>query len=94
MSDQENKPRLLLIWENVPEDTQVYSLDRKSEQAEWARNSNKMFINGDDLEEDHPIFDLSNWLVTEEAKEYKVEMQEQQALRGKFSEVVLCGCLL
>jgi hypothetical protein len=88
------KPKLLLIWQNVPEETKLHVIERGTPQAKLARASNEYYINGDDLEDDHPIYALSEWLRSDEGRESEIEMQKGESLRGRFSEIVVCGFFL
>lgn len=46
---------LLLIFESVPERIDLYVMDADHQQADNARKSNGLMINGDDLDDDHPL---------------------------------------
>lgn len=94
MSTAENKPKMLLIWDESPEKHTFYELERDSQQAKWARGSMNCYINGDDLDDDHPIHQLCEWLNTPEAKDSEINTEDNKSIRGKFSEIVICGFFL
>lgn len=81
-----NNPKLLLIWEEFPEETSLYLFNTEIEIAELARQSNNLYIGGDILSEDHPIFTLNERLVNEEAL--------NTPIHDNVVEVVKCGAYL
>ncbi len=81
---------LLLVFEYVPEDTSYHVIPSDHPQAENIRKSNGLMINEDDLDDDHPIFALSDWLNTDEAKSMRVETP----YKGCITEVYSCGFFL
>lgn len=95
MADEiKEKPKMLLIWNVFPEEVVLYAFDRKSKEAEYARGSNNCYIGGDELDIDHPLFELNRFLGTPEADQLKLVVSDEVSIRGKFSEVVICGQFL
>lgn len=82
-----SEEKLLLIWEMFPEENEFYILQKNSELANLARNCNGLHINGDDLEENHEIFKLSELLLEEEKIQTPIE-------NIFITEVVSCGWFL
>ena len=82
-----NEEKLLLIWELFPEENEFYIFQKDSELANLARNCNGLYINVDDIQEDHEIFKLSDLLLTEEKIQTPIE-------NIFITEVVSCGWLL
>lgn len=79
--------KLLLIWEEIPENTKLYAFDEGSELAKLAEGSAGKFINCDDLEEDDPIHALSEKLADAE----EIGGRSGNIVQGPFSRVVICG---
>lgn len=57
-----NKQQVLLVWELSPESVQFYLFDVGTHEAMLARESSGLMINGDILEDEHPIFELNERL--------------------------------
>ena len=53
---------VLLIWELWPEELKIFLLPPDSPLVELAKLSDGSYINGDDLPDDHPIFELDEKL--------------------------------
>ena len=56
------KEQVLLVCELNPESVQFYLFDAGSHEAMLARESSGLMINGDILEDEHPIFELNERL--------------------------------
>lgn len=56
------KEQVLLVWEENPESVQFYLFDVGSHEAILAKVSNNLMINGDDIDDEHPIFELQELL--------------------------------
>lgn len=89
MSD--SSPQLLLIWCNIPDEMKAFAIPHTSELASIAIASAGKYINGDELEEDHPIFHLNNRLEGDHGLE---EIPITEPILGNFSTVVICGFIL
>ena len=76
---------LLLIWENVPEDTRAFVLEGR--EADLARLSAGVYINSDDTE-GHAIEDLNNLLADHKP------LDVSKPIKGPFDEVVICGFIM
>lgn len=50
---------VLLIWEKIPENIKLFLFVTGSDMALLAEASNGFYINGDDLPDNHPIFELN-----------------------------------
>mgnify|MGYP000873608228 FL=1 len=81
---------LLLVFDYIPSYASYYVIPSDHPQAENARKSNGLMINGDDLDGDHPIFTLDDWLDTDEARAMRVETP----YKGNITEVYSCGTFL
>ena len=81
---------LLLVFESVCHGIDFYVMDNDHPQAENARESNGMVLNEDDIDPDHPIFELYDWLDTDEAKAMRVKTP----YKGCITEVCHFGVLL
>jgi hypothetical protein len=80
--------KLLLIWEEIPENVKAYVLDVDSPEAELARLSAGGYINVTDFDADSPIVLLKADLA-------KIEgVEPEKVLVGPFAEVVVCGIVL
>lgn len=53
---------VMLIWEEIPEDLKIFLFVAGSEMALLAEASNGFYINGDDLPDNHPLFELNEKL--------------------------------
>ncbi len=80
--------KLLLIWEEIPDNVKAYVLDADSPPAKLARQSAGDYINVGDLDEDHAIWALSEALDNVES------VEPTEVLKGPFAEVVVCGVVL
>ncbi|MDR3502977.1 MAG: hypothetical protein P4L79_10365 [Legionella sp.] len=81
--------KLLLVWESVPETTEVYVLDVDSEIGQAALGSAGLYINGwEEIPEDSPINTLNELLVNEES------LSTDYVITGPFEKVVVCGNIL
>lgn len=76
--------KFLIVWNENPEEIKFYLLDPKSEQAEWARQSNGKMINGDDIGPGDPLDKLNEWLGA-------TQTPVPTPIKGRISEVVTCG---
>ena len=91
---------LLLIWELVPEETQLYSIDsEKSPEAYiWAKECANVHINVDDVPEEHSIYKLDKWIKTYndagDVISSQPELDTSIVQEGPFDEVVVCGWYL
>lgn len=79
--------KMLLIWQMIPDETQAFELDEDSEIAKLAVMSAGKYINGDELDEDDPIHNLSDLLDEMKSEDVK------KVLEGPYSKVVVCGFL-
>jgi len=87
--------KVLLIWQQIPEETTGYILDGYL--AELAIQSAGKYINLDDLAEDHPIMKLNNELVAD----YNGDRESLTKIdldipisAGMFEVIVVCGFIL
>lgn len=80
--------KLLLIWELVPEETQLYAFDAASDIAEIARNAAGKYINQNN-EEGDAVEQLSERLA-----DYAHCRLDDNHVKGLFSEAVVCGFML
>jgi hypothetical protein len=78
---------LLLIWDDTAESLRAFVFDASSEYAAWARASAGLYINSDDIPEDHPLELLSTAIRNDEF----TPLETKAALTGPFDEVVICG---
>jgi len=78
---------LLLVFDYIPSSASYYVIPSDHPQAENAMKSNGLMIDWDDLNRDHPIFTLYDWLDTDEAKSMRVETP----YNGNITEVCSCG---
>lgn len=53
---------VMLIWEEIPENIKLFLFVAGSEMALLAEASNGFYINGDDLPDNHPLFELNEKL--------------------------------
>ena len=53
---------VMLIWEEIPENIKLFLFVAGSEMALLAESSNGFYINGDDLPDNHPLFELNEKL--------------------------------
>lgn len=86
---------LLLIFEYVPEDTSYHVIPIDHPQAENARKSSGLYIRDDDPDDDDPkegdpIFEISEWLDTDEGRSMRVDFP----YNGSVSEIIRCGCYI
>lgn len=79
--------KMLLVWEEIPEDIRLYALDEGSELALLAEKSAGKYINSDDLEDGDPIFTLNERLAEAE----QVGGRDGVITQGPFTRVVVCG---
>jgi len=79
---------VLLVWEEVPESTKLYVFEETSDMAKWALASVGKYINQDDLEDDHPLHQLSENLGQFD------ELPHDKVAVGPFSKVVVCGFVM
>lgn len=82
--------RLLLIWEMVPDEVKMFSIEEGTELASLAEQSAGLYINGDDIEETHAIFKLNELLLEIE----DASTRETGVVTGPFTRVIICGFLL
>ena len=82
---------VLLAWENVPESIEFFRLPEDHAMVETAKASAGKYINSDDLEEDDPIFALSEFLASDEGKGMKLKGAVHD---GPFATVISCGCMM
>lgn len=63
-----------VIWELRGDSLLIFMLDceQHKEQIEWAKASHNIFINGDDISDDHPIHKLQDWLFSPEGQISKI----------------------
>lgn len=85
--DDGTSGNILLVWQNIPDRTDCYWLRDGGEAAELALKSAGKFINGDDLADDHPIFQLNEMFRSIPA------ITIDHVLEGPFTKVVVCGFL-
>jgi len=83
-------PQLLLVWNENPESVKFFLINPILIQAEWARASNNLMINSDDLSEEHPIYKLNTWLGTDAGKATQVV----PPIHKLIGEVVISGLYL
>lgn len=76
---------LLLIWENVPENTKAFVLEGR--EADLACLSAGVYINSDDTE-GHAIEELNELL------EGRPSLDVDKPIKGPFDEVVICGFIM
>ena len=82
--------KLLLIWEMVPDEVKMFSIEEGTQLANLAEQSAGLYINGDEIEETHAIFELNELLEHMEiAGERKTGV-----VTGPFTRVIICGFLL
>ena len=63
------KEQVLLVWEINTEGVEFYLFDHGSDEARLARESDGFLINGDTLEDEHTIWELTELLNTIEPTE-------------------------
>ena len=80
--------KVLLLWQNLPDSTDAYVFDTGSELAKLACQSAGLFINSDELPEDHPIFTLSERLEGEDKR------PADSPICGQFVTVIVCGFVM
>jgi hypothetical protein len=83
------KIKVLLIWEEIPDKFKLFLVDRDNPMVALMRKSNGLYINGDDLPDNHVIFTLMEW-VNQEGQEFLTTTP----VKGRISEVYGCGFLL
>ena len=82
--------KILLVWDENPDQIRFFILEEGTELAEWALASAGLYINGDDIEDGHPIHKLS-----EAIGDKKIESFDgKTVIEGPFSKVVSCGFYL
>jgi hypothetical protein len=79
--------KLLLLWDDMGGSLKAFVFDAASEEAALARASVGLYINSDDIDEDHPIEQLSEAICNERWS----ELDASAVLSGPFDEVVICG---
>lgn len=86
--------KLLLIWEHIGDSANLYLLDSEedAEAYAWAKASRGLYINSDDIPEDHPIFTLNVFLEDYNDTQYRISLDEWQPVQ--IDEVVQCGFVL
>lgn len=82
-----SEEKLLLIWEEFPEGSYLYTFNKDSYLANLARNSNGLYINSDELEDGHAIFELNELLVRQARTATPIQ-------DFCITEVVKCGFTL
>lgn len=80
---------MLIVWEIIPSDVNCYSVPQDSEVAGWARECAGKYINAGDIDDNHPIWKLNDWLATVGALDYLVD--NDKVISGTFHEIVICG---
>ena len=78
---------MLLIWDS--DGNTFYVLPKGHKMCKPAWESNGVYINSDDTE-NHPIEELNEWLATEEAETFKVDMP----YKGEIKYVTCCGFVI
>lgn len=84
----DTKPKLLLIWQEIPDNTKVYVFKTDTHAAQLARQCAGIYINGSWLKANHPIHELYELL------EHNTALNPDEIITGNFSEVVICGFIL
>lgn len=82
---------VLLVWENFPESIEFFRLPADHPMVEVAKKPAGKYIYSDDLEEDDPIYTLSEFLASDEGKGMKLEGAVHD---GPFASVISCGCMV
>jgi hypothetical protein len=83
---------LLLVWEEVPDSIKLFILGADSKVGKLALASAGKYINSDDLDDDHPIFELSE-VLSQLVKEGSY-LTPEKPINGPFDTVVVCGFIL
>jgi hypothetical protein len=87
--------RVLIIYESVPDDLELYSLFVTDEELTMLRACHGKYVNSDDLPDDHPINQLSVWLAEKEDNRiYKGSEQDGKQIQIELSEVIVTGFIL
>ena len=82
---------VLLVWESIPDSIDFYAIPEDNEIVAAMEASAGLYINSDDLDENHPIFELSEWLATDAGKSCKLKGPSHE---GPFSKVISTGCMM
>lgn len=82
--------KILLLWNESPDLITAFILDEDSKEAKLAVASAGMYINSDDLDEDHEIFQLNEWVGENKDKGHG----EDGPIEGPFERVIICGFVL
>lgn len=81
------KPSTLLVMNENPENLRFYLLASGSRQAAWAVASDNLMLGEDEVEPDHDIHKLMDWLATDEGK----ACEAGTPIKGNIDCVVSCG---
>ena len=80
---------ILLVWENVPEDTDLYTIEEDSEVAGWIDSCAGVYINACNTpEQDANIDRLSDWIEKQD------KLPNGYLAIGPFSKVIVCGLIM
>ena len=79
---------ILLIWEEVPDNKKAFIIPTNSDFAKLVVLCAGKYINGDDLADDDPIWQLN------EAVQTMTPLEDGDLFLGSFESVVFCGMLL
>lgn len=82
---------ILLIWQNIPDNTKFFRVHESSDIGAMALSSSGKYINGDDLPEDHPIFTLSEMISENKLDEIE---NPHGTINELFNKIVICGFFL
>lgn len=83
--------RVLIVWEEVPENTTFYVVENPSEDVlETIKGAAGKFINT--IDENEEVNTLNNWLGDGTLNHTKHEVETP--LEGPFDLVVLCGFIM
>lgn len=83
------KPRVLLVWELIPETTEMYLIPADDPILATARAAQGQYINHADLPPDAAVYELNDWLDSDEAKAFKAETP----IKARIKEVIQAGFL-
>lgn len=91
MDERKKEMRVLIVWEEVPENTTFYVVENPSEDVlETIKGAAGKFINTTD--ENEEVNTLSDWL--EDSVSMFTKHEVEAPLEGPFDLVVLCGFMM
>lgn len=89
MAEPESKARkTLLIWTEIPDKPRMFVVPQDHAMYAAVQASSNLFINADELAENHHIYSLNEWV-----DKGGVMFEKKPGFKARISEVVSCGVI-